>query len=142
MKKALSARSEITIHAPAVKVWDALTTPSMIKEYMYGTKTVSRWKVGSPIVFRGNYNGKSYEDKGEILQIEPKKLLQYTHFSSLEGKPDVPENYRTVTFRLRPGAGKTMLSVTQNKVEDEKGRVEARKNWASVLAGIKKLLER
>ena len=142
MNKKLTARTELTIHAPAVRVWDALTTPAQIKQYLYGTKAVSKWKVGSPIFFRGTWQGKSYEDKGEILQIAPKKVLQYTYWSSLGGTPDLSDNYVTVTFRLKPGQGKTVLSVSQSPVADENGRVAARKNWASVLGGIKKLLEK
>ena len=61
----LTARSSITIAAPAEKVWTALITPAAIKQYMFGTTVVSDWKEGSPIIFKGEWQGKSYEDRGD-----------------------------------------------------------------------------
>ena len=142
MKKKLTAKSEITIHAPAAKVWDALTNPKLIKQYFFGTDTKSTWKVGSPILFKGKWKGKPYTDKGKILQNERNKVLQYTHWSSLSGIPDVPENYYKVTFRVYPGKGKTVLSVSQSDLAGEQARVESRKNWAMVLRSIKQMLEK
>jgi uncharacterized protein YndB with AHSA1/START domain len=142
MTKKLIARSEITIHAPASRVWDALTDPKLIKQYLFGTQVVSDWKVGSPLVFKGKWKGRTYKDKGKILQMEPKKLLQYTFWSSLSGVPDIPENYYKVSFRLSHANGRTLLSVSQNGVATEKERVESRKNWAMVLHTMKELLEK
>ena len=142
MIKKLTANSEITIHAPAAKVWGALTNPKLIKQYFFGTETKSTWKVGSPILFKGTWKGKTYTDKGHILQNERNKVLQYTHWSSLSGVPDLPENYYKVTFRAYPGNGKTLLSVSQGDLASEKARVESRKNWAMVLSSIKQLLEK
>jgi len=142
MVKKYTARSEITIHAPAAKVWDALTNPKLIKQYFFGTETKSTWKVGSQVLFKGKWQGKTYTDKGHILQNERNKVLQYTHWSSLSGIPDVPENYYTVTFRVYPGKGKTVLSVSQNDLTNEQARVDSRKTWAMVLGSIKQLLEK
>ena len=94
------ATASIEIDSSADKVWHALTTPAEIKEYMFGSTVESEWKVGSPITFSGEFKGKPYEDKGEILEIEPSKRLSYSHFSPLAGKPDVPENYHTVSIDL------------------------------------------
>ena len=44
--------------------------------------------------------GKTYEDKVKIFRFNKERLLQYTHFSSLLGLPDVSENYHTVTIEL------------------------------------------
>ncbi len=60
---------------------------------MFGTDVVSDWKQGSTIVWKGEYKGKKYEDKGVIFKLEQNQTLQYSHFSPLSGKPDVPENY-------------------------------------------------
>jgi uncharacterized protein YndB with AHSA1/START domain len=142
MNDKLTAKSEITIHAPAAKVWDALTNPKLIKQYFFGTETKSTWKVGSPILFKGQWEGKPYTDKGEILQNKRNKVLQYTHWSSLSGVPDVPESYHTVTFRVHPGKDKTLLSVSESDLTGEKARVESRTNWSMVLRSIKQLLEK
>lgn len=84
MKEAkLTATVEITLNDSIDKVWDAFINPDIIKKYMFGTEVTTDWKEGSPIVWKGEWKGKTYEDKGVILQIKPKTKLQYTHFSPL-----------------------------------------------------------
>ena len=89
-------------------MWEALTNPDLIKQYLFGTTVKTDWQVGSPIIYEGQWQGKSYQDKGTVMQIEPGKLLVSTYWSSMEGLPDVPENYKTVRYELSPeGAGTT-----------------------------------
>jgi uncharacterized protein YndB with AHSA1/START domain len=137
----LIARSSIVIAAPAEKVWQALVTPSVIKQYMFGTTVVSDWKEGSPIVWKGEWQGKKYEDKGVIRQLTPGRALQYTHFSPLAGLPDQPENYHTVTIQLSAEGNGTRVSLTQDKNSTEEMREHSQKNWDMMLQGLKKLLE-
>jgi uncharacterized protein YndB with AHSA1/START domain len=59
----LTLNKSITINAPRQTVWDAITKPELIKKYFFGTNTVTTWKVGTPIFFRGEWEGKPYEDK-------------------------------------------------------------------------------
>jgi uncharacterized protein YndB with AHSA1/START domain len=98
------ATAETEIDAPRDKVWAALTDPEQIKEYMFGSQVVTDWKRGSPIVWKGEYEGKAYEDKGEIVEIEPERRLKVTHFSPLSGQEDRPESYHTLLYELE-GAG-------------------------------------
>jgi uncharacterized protein YndB with AHSA1/START domain len=137
----LIARSTIVIAAPAEKVWQALVTPSAIKQYMFGTTVVSEWKEGGPIVWKGEWQGKKYEDKGVIRQLKPGRALQYTHFSPLAGLPDLPENYHTVTIQLSAEGNGTRVSLTQDKNSTEEMREHSQKNWDTMLQGLKKLLE-
>ena len=53
MSKTYVAKAAITINAPASKVWDALTNPDLIKQYLFGTEVTTDWQVGSPITYRG-----------------------------------------------------------------------------------------
>ena len=133
MNATFPAEATTVINAPASKVWDALTNPSLIKQYLYGTEVTSDWKVGSPITYRGEWEGKSYEDKGEILQIEPDKLLVSTFWSSLSGLPDAPENYKTVRYELsREGSG-TKLTITQDNNATQEEAQHSEQNWNTVL---------
>ena len=50
---------------------------------MHGTNLTTDWKVGSPIAWRGEWKGKSYVDKGIVLEIEPEELPKYTHWSPM-----------------------------------------------------------
>src|SRR5512135_3274710 len=94
------ASAGVTIDAPVAKVWDALTNPQVIKQYMFGTNVVFDWQEGSPIIWQGEWQGRKYEDKGVILKLAPERMIRYSHFSPLSGVPDVPENYHTVTVEL------------------------------------------
>jgi uncharacterized protein YndB with AHSA1/START domain len=137
----LIARSSITIDAPAAQVWDALVDPTAIKQYMFDTNVTSDWKKGSPIVWKGEWKGKAYEDKGVIRQIEPGRALQYTHFSPLAGLPDRPENYHTVTIQLSAEGERTRVSLTQDNNPTEEARAHSESNWGMMLEGLKKFVE-
>ena len=141
MNKTYIAAASTNIDAPVSKVWEAITNPELIKKYLFDTDVISDWKVGSPIVYRGEWQGKPFEDKGQILEIEPGKRLVSTHWSPLSGVPDVPENYHKVTYQLMEKEGKTEVTILQdnNGSEEEKAHSEA--NWKVVLEGMKKLLE-
>jgi uncharacterized protein YndB with AHSA1/START domain len=141
MNDKYTAEAKTTIHAPASKVWDAITKPHLIKQYLFGTDVISDWKEGSPITYKGEWEGKSFEDKGKILKIEPQKMLRSTHWSPLSGVPDTPENYHTVTYQLSEKNGGTEVTITQdnNANADEKSHSE--QNWRTALDGMKKMLE-
>ena len=142
MTDKLTSQATSTINTPASKVWDALTNPSLIKQYLYGTEVKSDWKVGSPITYKGEWEGKSYEDKGEILQIEPNKLLVSTFWSSLAGLPDVPENYKTVRYELSPENGGTRITITQDNNASQEEADHSAQNWNTVLGKLKEPLEK
>ena len=67
----LIATAETDISAAPDRVWSALVDPEQIKQYMFGSQVVTDWQPGSPIVWKGVYDGKPYEDKGEVLEIDP-----------------------------------------------------------------------
>jgi uncharacterized protein YndB with AHSA1/START domain len=141
MTKTFTAKSSTLISASPAAIWDALTNPATIKEYMFGTEVVTDWKVGHPILYRGSWEGKPYEDKGTILKIEPEKTLISNYWSSFSGLEDKPENYQTVSYELKPEDGNTRLTITQDKIPSEEGTKQSEQNWGMVLAGMKKLLE-
>lgn len=141
MPQNLTASKSILIAATPERVWKALTDPTQVKQYLWGSDVVSTWKRGSPLVYRGVWEGKPFEDKGTILEIDPPRLLRTDYFSPLSGKPDVPENYAEVTYALTTETGGTRLTVTQSNIPDEAGRTRSEGNWATVLDAIKKLIE-
>jgi uncharacterized protein YndB with AHSA1/START domain len=142
MTEPFVAKSSVTIHADPAQVWDALTNPETIKQYLYGTETISNWKEGSSITYKGVWQGKSYQDKGVIKKIEPRKLLVTTYWSALSGLPDLPENYSTVTYALSELDGETTLTVTTDNIDNKESVDHTEANWKSVLENLKELLER
>jgi uncharacterized protein YndB with AHSA1/START domain len=137
-----TAKQSITIAAPRAKVWEALTKPELVKQYFFGTNVEADWKKGGKIRFTGEWEGKAYEDKGTILDIEKDKLLKYSYFSSWSGKPDVPENYHTVTYSLNDLPGSTEFVVEQEGLETEDAARHTEQNWASIMEELRKLLEK
>ena len=136
------ARTSVTINAPALKVWEALTKPDLIKQYLFGTHVTTDWRVGSPITYEGIWEGKAYKDKGKILQVEPNKLLVSTFWSALAGLPDVPENYQTVRYELSAAGSGTKLTLTQDNNATLEEADHSAQNWKMVLDGMKQLLEK
>ena len=141
MKTKLALATSISIQAPKAIVWKALTDPTLIKKYFFGTETDTTWKVGSPIFFRGVWEGKPYEDKGTVLINELEKKIQYSYWSSFSGKPDVPENYATVTYLLEYNNRATRCTVMQDNIENEESLKHSESNWQMILGGMKKMIE-
>ena len=135
-----------TVKAPPSAVWKALTTPSTLKQFFFGSDVSTDWRVGSPISFSGNWKGKPYEDKGNIQTFDRDQRLAFTHWSPLSGMEDTPENYHVVSFDLRPANGGTEVVLTQTNQNDAEpitpeNRQEYAKNWTMVLEGLKKAVE-
>ena len=141
MSQNLIAKVEVNINAPVSKVWEALTNPHIIKQYLFGTEVVTDWSVGSPIIWKGVWQGKPYEDKGKIVQIIPEKLLETTYWSSMAGLSDKPENFKKVTYALSEENSNTKLILTQDNNISKEDVIHSEQNWKMVLDGLKKLLE-
>ena len=136
------ATSAIRIEAPTGRVWSVLTDHDAIREFMFGTDVVTDWTVGGPIVWRGVWEGKAYEDRGNILEFEPGRRLVVTHFSPLSGKADAPENYHTLTWTLEDGAGTTELTLSQDNNASPEEAEHSKGMWDSLMAGVKAIAER
>jgi uncharacterized protein YndB with AHSA1/START domain len=149
MSKGLFIRNSIFINAPAAAVWDALVNPAKTKQYMFGCETVSDWQKGSSLLWTGMYEGKeTVFVKGDILEIQPGKLLVYTTIDPQSTIDDASENYLNVTYELIPQNGGTLFNVSQGDystvAEGERRYKESYNNgegWNPILVEIKKLVE-
>ncbi|MBK9414220.1 MAG: SRPBCC domain-containing protein [Bacteroidetes bacterium] len=141
MKNDITGKVSIHINATTDKVWEALTTPETIKKYFFDTDAVSDWKVGSSLIFKGEWEGKKYEDKGTILENIPGKTFQYDYWSSMSGIEDKQENYLIITYSLEKKDDGTDLTITQENIQDEKTKVHSEQNWTKVITDLKNLLE-
>jgi uncharacterized protein YndB with AHSA1/START domain len=138
----LVATSTITIDAPADRVWKVITDPAAVKEFMFGADLETDWTEGSPIAWRGEWEGKPYEDKGEILEVDPGHKLVHTHFSPLGGEEDKPENYHTLTWTLEDQDGATALTLSQDHNANEDAAEHSKGMWDMLVADVKKIAER
>lgn len=141
MDKPYTARVSTIIDGSVAEVWDALVRPDHIPQYMHGATVISDWKKGSDILWKGEWQGKAFEDKGTILQIEPEEVLQYTHYSRQSGLPDEPAYYHTVTIKLTGVPKGILVSLSQDNNRTEDDRRHSEKNWKVILEGLKNLVE-
>lgn len=141
MSETFVAMSTTLINAPVERVWSVITDPEATKEFMFGTEVDTDWAVGSPIVWRGTWEGKDYEDKGEILEFDPDHRLVTTHFSPLTGLPDVPENYHTVTWTVKKHGDGAKLTLTQDNNPTAEAAEQSESTWNKVVADVKKIAE-
>ena len=144
LNHALVVSESAFIHATPAKVWETLTTPVLIKEYLYGTDTSTDWKVGSPISFQGVYGPENhpYFDKGVILENVPNRTLRYSYWSGFSGLEDRPDNYATVTYSLEQTDRETKFTWTQQGYPDEPRHEHSKNGMKALLAQIKAIAER
>lgn len=143
MNKDLQVSETIEVNAAPEKVWHALTTPKLIAEYLFGTETVTDWKVGSEVIFQGEYEEHKYRDKGIILENIPQKKISYSYWSGFSGLEDKPENYSIVTYTLEAlGNGKTKFTWTQKGFASEKNRQHSASGMPAFMKKIKEVMER
>lgn len=105
---------EIKINAPASRVWDTLTVPELIQQWMLDTplRFLTEWRQGGTVLVRGDLHGLPFENRGEVLRFEPCRFLEYSHWSTLSLIPDTPENYSVLRFELCPQHSQTLLTLT------------------------------
>lgn len=129
-----------TINASVEKVWYALTNAETVKQYFFGSNQETDWKIGSPILWTGEYEGTTYVDKGVVLEFLTDNKLSYSYLSSWSGLDDKPENYLLVTYEVKPIESGTELTITQSNYDEEKAKHSA-ENWGVVIDGLKRLIE-
>jgi uncharacterized protein YndB with AHSA1/START domain len=116
---------------------------------MFGCETVSEWKVGSSLLWRGVHEGQEMVYvKGSVLAIEANKKLVYTTFDPFSSIEDIPKNYLVVTYKLDELPEGTLLRVTHgdyDEVADGARRYAESWNngtgWSPILEEIKKVAE-
>lgn len=109
---------------------------------MYGTETITDWKVGSPIVFQGEYEGVTYRDHGVILENIPYQKLIYSYWSSFSGTEDIPDNYSEVGYILMEQEDHTTtLTWVQKGYVDEEKRAHSENGMNDFLEQLKQIIE-
>ena len=141
MNNKLTIKKVINFKSSRSKVWDALTNPEIIQEYLFGTEVISGWKEGSVMIFKGEWNGQSYQDKGKIISLENEKQLQYEYWSRFSGLEDRPENYSLISYELSEENGGTLLVLTQTGFATEQARSHSELSWHVVFDKMKEIIE-
>lgn len=136
-----TATARTDVAATPDRVWAALTEPKQIAAYMQGTRVATTWEIGTPITWEGEYDGRPYQDKGEVLSYDQPHVLSVTHFSPMMGQPDEPPNYHTLVYTLVASDAGTNLTLTQDGCDSEQQAAQFSSNWQGVLDGLKSCVE-
>lgn len=134
--------SIVEIRAPASKVWLALTLPALVKQWQYGSDLLTTWEPGTPIIFRNEWNGQLFEQRGTVLEFAPVSRLKYSLFFPRPDVQDIPEHRFFMTYELTESGGLTSLLFRQEDPRPSPPDAAAGGNdGPDVLAALKELVE-
>jgi uncharacterized protein YndB with AHSA1/START domain len=135
------------IGAAPDRVWQALTEGALTRQYWYGRRVESDWKVGSTVIFWYDApigetgGGEAVSDRGIVLESKPPRHLSYTfHVEFIDELRD--ERPSRVTFDLEPVGEETRLTLTHDEFEPRSRVLEGcRTGWPAILSSLKSLVE-
>lgn len=133
----------IHIEADTSVVWDAITQPHLLQQWMseLPVTVTSEATVGGIFSIKGKMNGAPYESKGFILAWEPNQHFQYSYWNKISRMPDIPENYSILDFRLITHENGTLLTFTQNNFMGKATFEHSNYYWGVALVMLKRFVE-
>lgn len=142
MNHELEVSESIQIDVFVERMWGVLTKPDLIKKYLFGTETITDWKVGSSIVFQGEYENQKYCDKGIVKENIPFHKLSYLYWSGFSGIEDKIENYSLITYLIEEINEKMCLFTWNQKgYSSNEGFEHSKNGMIDFLDSIKKIAE-
>ncbi|WP_295012742.1 SRPBCC domain-containing protein [uncultured Microbacterium sp.] len=135
------ATARVRIAADAAQVWNALLDPAHASALWHGASVTAEWTPGTVVTWSGEWEGKRYQDRGEVLAVEQDRLLRFTHFSPLSGEPDVPENHHTLTFKLSEHGNGTDVVLTQDNNPTAEAAAHSSAMWGQLLNTLRDIAE-
>lgn len=133
------AEASALVAATPEQVWRALTDPTLVKSYFFGTELETDWEIGSPISYSGEFDGKAYRDKGFVLEYDRPRRLVTSFFSPSSGKEDVAENYQKVSYEIVPVGDGSQVTITQDNNVSDDAADHSSANWQMILDGLAKV---
>jgi len=124
--------------APSDKVWNGFVSPESNRIIFGGAELEADLKPGGPMnwVSPGADGNRTTYVRGEVLQSEPPKLLQYTFAIGASSKTS------RVTIELVPESEATRVSVTHDQwAEDDAAYASSADGWPRILSRLKTLIE-
>lgn len=137
-----AVKKSTIINAFPAEVWKKLTDPESIRKFLFDATVKTDWKAGHSIEFTGNWKGRDYQGKGEILKIEKEKKLEHTYYSNLSSLPDAPENYCHIIYELEEKDNQTVVSITQTDIDSQDEFDQVSEYWQIVIEKLKVLVEK
>jgi uncharacterized protein YndB with AHSA1/START domain len=137
-----SLEVETLIVAGAGTVWSLLTDPGRTGELFWGCAVESDFTVGSPITWKGTWDGTPFEDRGTIKRVQPNSLLQYTHWSTATGTADDESAHNLLTFQLTEEKGGVRVVLRHENIASMEMKEHSEPMWNHLLATLKEMAEK
>jgi uncharacterized protein YndB with AHSA1/START domain len=129
------------IDAGAKEAWETLTDPAKVGKLFWGSTVESDFVPGHPIVWKGTWEGKPFEDRGTIRKVAKGSLLQNTHWTPSSG-PDTEENRSLLTWSLTAEGDGVRVTLRHENIPTEAMRDHSMQMWNQLLARMKEMLEK
>jgi uncharacterized protein YndB with AHSA1/START domain len=136
-----SIRKSVYIDANPEAVYDALTSPDAIVNYLPIRKVTSEWRVGGELLLDGEIDGNPFRDHGLIEVLSRPVHFQYSYWSTNHGTERTPENHSTISYRLSPRRTGTQLDLEHTHLRLEHKHVMDTV-WDSLLSSLREYVER
>ena len=133
--------SKIAIDAAPQRVWDVLTKPELVKIWQYGGELITDWEVGNDIRFKNEWEGKTFEQWGKVLEMRPLELVKYSLFAPRPDLEDKAENYFTMSYVLTADHGQTMLEIIQEDDRPTAVQEEPQGEESPIMQALKTIAE-
>ena len=133
--------STIALDAPIQKVWNALTQPTLVKQWQYGSDLITDWIVGNEIRFRNEWEGQVFEQWGTVLEVIPNQKIKYSLFFPRPELENKPENYFIMSYILTEENQKVKLEILQEDNRPGAIQEEPQGEENPILQGLKALIE-
>lgn len=139
-------RHSILINTNRERVWDALTNPDKVQQYMFGSRCRSNWQGGNPVEYYMLQEGKEITIvHGQVIKVEPHSYLEHTIFPTGSDFEDIPKNHLITIYQLEKDDGSTLLTVLQRGFETvangEARYQDASQGWDAILIQLKEVAE-
>jgi uncharacterized protein YndB with AHSA1/START domain len=136
--------SEIQITAPPERVFQALIDPQQVVRW-WGQKGIYRCTDFEAELRTGGKwrstgigpDGRAFEVHGEILEVDPPRILAYSWVSSWTG-----EAKTTVRWELEPQSQGTLVSIRHSGFAAHPELAQNYRGWPRMLGWLQSLLEK
>ena len=133
--------SIIKIKASTQKVWDTITKPEFVKLWQYGSDLQTTWVIGSKIRFETEWQGKLFEQWGQVLEVKPHEFIKYSLFAPRPDLEDKPENYFIMSYVLTQQGEQTQLEIIQEDNRPNAVQEELQNEENPLLKSLKEIAE-
>lgn len=138
----MKSTKQIEIKTTASHLWKVLTESSYTKQYMFNCSVESDWKLGSSVIWEGEYNGYKAYQQGEVIKVVAGQQLTYSTFDPNQGLADVSENYIHVSYTIHTINDECQLTITNETFDNNPERMShINQGWDMVIGSIKSVAE-